>query len=270
MGAENLLIGAAFALYLAGGAAATLALASGRAAGLQVPGLLGVAVLLHAAALGMRWERLGQGPFITMHEILSSNIWSLTLVYTLAAWRYAVLRPMAAVAMPIVFLMMAWMLAVDPSGGHQPATYRTAWLYVHVGFGKLFLGCVLVAVAISGIVLLRRAGLALAATGSLPDDARLERLAFRFMVAGFLFESMMLVAGAIWAQDAWGRYWAWDPLETWAFVTWLALAAFLHARASFTMSPALGAGIVMGVFVVAFLTFFGVPFVSVAPHKGAL
>jgi len=81
---------------------------------------------------------------------------------------------------------------------------------------------------------------------------------------------LMLVAGAVWAQDAWGRYWAWDPLETWAFVTWLTLAGFLHARASLKLAPAAGAAMIMAVFVVAFLTFFGVPFVSMAPHKGAI
>jgi ABC-type transport system involved in cytochrome c biogenesis permease subunit len=74
----------------------------------------------------------------------------------------------------------------------------------------------------------------------------------------------------VWAQDAWGRYWAWDPLETWAFLTWLLLVGGLHARQSMRLQPATGAWLVVAVFVVAFLTFFGVPFVSVAPHKGAV
>lgn len=267
MGAEILLLAAAGGLYFAGGAAGAVT-PRWRPAERAVLAFIGLAVALHAVAIALRWARVGTGPFITMHEVLSSNVWSLALVYVLAAWRYRVLRPAAVVVVPVLLTMMAWMAITDPTPGHQPATYRTAWLFVHVALGKLFLGCVLVAVGLAGIVLLRVSGPRRFA--ALPDDMRLERLAFRFMVAGFLFESLMLVAGAIWAQDAWGRYWAWDPLETWAFLTWLALAAFLHARVAYAVAPRVGALMVIGVFVVAFLTFFGVPFVSVAPHKGAV
>ena len=90
------------------------------------------------------------------------------------------------------------------------------------------------------------------------------------MILGFVFETLMLIAGAIWAQDAWGRYWGWDPLETWAFLTWLALAFFIHLRVTFKLRPRAGAYAIITVFVLAFLTFFGVPFVSTAPHKGAV
>jgi ABC-type transport system involved in cytochrome c biogenesis permease subunit len=88
------------------------------------------------------------------------------------------------------------------------------------------------------------------------------------MAFAFVFHSLMLIAGAVWAQDAWGRYWAWDPLETWAFMTWLALGASLHLRLTYRIPPWIGWLLILGVFILAFLTFFGVPFVSLAPHKG--
>lgn len=270
MGIETLCLGAAVAAYLWGGLLAIAGLARRADHGRATMLLLCAAVALHGAALGLRWARLGHGPFITMHEVLSSNVWSLALVFVLAAWRYRALRSAAAAVMPVLFVMMAWMAVTDPAPGHQPATYRTVWLFVHVGLGKVFLGCVLVAVGLSVLILLRASRLDLPGLAALPDDTRLERLAFRFMVVGFLFESLMLVAGAIWAQDAWGRYWAWDPLETWAFVTWVSLAGFIHARVTFPVAPAGAALMVLGVFALAFLTFFGVPFVSTAPHKGAI
>jgi len=85
-----------------------------------------------------------------------------------------------------------------------------------------------------------------------------------------IFDSLMLIAGAVWAQDAWGRYWAWDPIETWAFLTWLMLGAALHVRITFKPSPRRGAILVLATFVLGFLTFFGVPFITMAPHKGAV
>ena len=234
-----------------------------------VLGLLCAGLALHAVSLGLRWVRLGHGPFVTMFEVLSSNVWSLTLVFAIAYARVRVVRPTAAFVLPVLFLMMGWLLTASPEASHLPPTYHTPWLWVHVGFGKVFLGAVLVALGLSGVILWR------ALRGAerfpaLPDDVRLERLAFRFMVLGFLFESLMLVAGALWAYDAWGRYWAWDPLETWAFATWLLLAAFLHARVTLRLAPAAGAAMVLAVFTLAFLTFFGVPFLSIGPHKGVI
>jgi ABC-type transport system involved in cytochrome c biogenesis permease subunit len=90
------------------------------------------------------------------------------------------------------------------------------------------------------------------------------------MMLGFIFETLMLIAGAIWAQDAWGRYWAWDPLEAWSLMTWLTLAVFLHLRVTVSLKPHHSAALIAAVFMLAFLTFFGVPFVSTAPHKGAV
>jgi ABC-type transport system involved in cytochrome c biogenesis permease subunit len=256
--------------YLAAACVVVLSPGRGDRGHRAVIALLATGLALHAASLGLRWERLGTGPFITMFEILASNVWSLTLLYAFAYWRWPAVRPGAVVVLPIVLVMALWMLSSDPAAGHQPATYRTLWLWVHVGFGKVFLGAVLVAVGLSGVILLRGLPAAAPRFARLPGDARLEALAFRFLVVAFLFESLMLVAGAIWAQDAWGRYWAWDPLETWAFLTWLALAAFIHARSAFRVAPAAGAAMVIAVFAIAFLTFFGVPFVSTAPHKGAI
>jgi ABC-type transport system involved in cytochrome c biogenesis permease subunit len=232
--------------------------------------LIVVGLATHAVSLGLRWERIGHGPFITLFEILSSNVWSLLVVYALAYWRVPAVRPAAVVVMPVLFIMMAWLLVTSPVAGHLPPTYHTVWLYVHMLFGKIFLGTVLVAVGVAGLILLRQAGFGRASLTRLPDDVRLENLAFRFIMVGFIFESLMLVAGAIWAQDAWGRYWAWDPLETWAFATWLTLAFGIHLRVTVKLRPRQSAILIMAMFVLAFLTFFGVPFVSTAPHKGAV
>ena len=81
----------------------------------------------------------------------------------------------------------------------------------------------------------------------------------------------MLVAGAVWAYSAWGRYWAWDSLETWTFATWLAMALLLHLRVTYRRLPAVAGQLaVLGLFALAVLTFLGVPFISVAPHKGVM
>src|SRR5207247_7580680 len=66
----------------------------------------------------------------------------------------------------------------------------------------------------------------------LPGPEALDRLAYRTVVFAFPVWTFGIMAGAIWADQAWGRYWGWDPVETWAFITWVLYAAFLHARAT--------------------------------------
>ena len=227
--------------------------------------LLVAAIALHTLALLQRWQRIGHGPFTTMHEVLSSNLWSLALVLAVAWWALRELRGVLVGAAPVLAVLAAWTFVADSGPGHFPPTYVAWLLYLHALLGKLFLGLLLVAVALG-------AWPWLGGERARPDArraARLDELAHRFAAFAFVFDTLMLIVGAVWAQDAWGRYWAWDPLESWAFATWLALAAALHARATFRPKPAVHGLWLAGVFVIAFLTFFGVPFLSAEPHKGA-
>lgn len=231
---------------------------------------LAAALVLHTLAIAVRWQSLGHGPFTTLYEALSSNLWSLALVFGIAWFGLRELRAGALIAWPVLALLALWLAVSDPAPGHLPATYATALLYLHALVGKLFLGLLLVAVSLALLPVLHRPAWLARRLPPLPGPARLDALAHRFAAFAFVFDSLLLVVGALWAQDAWGRWWDWDPLETWSFLTWIALALALHARASWRPAPVTFGVWLSGVFVLAFLTFFGVPFVSVSPHKGAV
>jgi ABC-type transport system involved in cytochrome c biogenesis permease subunit len=229
--------------------------------------LLLTGVALQTIALAARWSALGHGPFTTLYEILASSVWSMSLIYAVVYTAMPALRATAALVLPFLALMCAWMLAADPAPGHLPPTFDTPLLYAHSVFGKLFLGLLLVAVGASGVVIARRTIMEPRFVDA-PSDGRLTEISYRFAAVAFVSDTMMLIIGSVWAQDAWGRYWAWDPLETWAFLTWLALAFGLHLKVWLHPPPLVWAVLVSVVFVLAFLTFFGVPFVSESPHKG--
>lgn len=265
---EGILLYGAMALYAAAAFLAVVA-ALRRRDGFRLPmAVLVLALVVHGLAIGLRWLRLGHGPYVDLFEILSSNIWSLHVAVLLGCLLVPRIRGILAVILPLLQILVLWLLTVPAKDTAVPVTYGTIWLPVHVTLGKIFLGCTVVALGLSLIVLFRR----VAASGfqAMPGDRALDELAYRFVLVAFVFESLMLVAGAVWAQDAWGRYWAWDPLESWAFVTWLAVIAYLHVRALRRPPTAIGALMVLGIFVLAFSTFFGMPFVSTAPHKGAI
>jgi len=267
---EQLILWLAVISYVIAGVVAIFGVVLGKKPERTVLGLMIAGLIVHGIAIGLRWARLDHGPYLTMYEILSSNIWSLMFIFSIAYARYRPIRATAAIVLPLLFIMMGWMVLSHPGEGHLPPTYDTTWLVIHIMFGKVFLGAVLVAVGMAGVILLRRYDIATAKFARLPDDKRLDDLAYRFMALGIIFDTLMLIAGAIWAQDAWGRYWDWDPLETWSFITWLTLAFALHLRVTYKPAPVRGAILVMSVFILAFLTFFGVPFVSTAPHQGAI
>jgi ABC-type transport system involved in cytochrome c biogenesis permease subunit len=192
----------------------------------------------------------------------------LGLIFWLADRLVTAAREGAPFVLALLAVLAVWTWFLPAEITPLPPTFGNPWLWVHVLSGKLFLGTYLVATGLALRLLLRRIGSHHSEGQERRSPAALDREIWRFASLAFVFESFMLVAGAVWAHDAWGRYWAWDPLETSAFITWLALAILLHARISVRMNHSVQWMFVCGVFVLAFLTFFGVPFLSLAPHKG--
>lgn len=267
-GLELQALWATLVLYALAGSLAIFGVVLRRKPERMVLTFLLIGLLLQTFSIALRWERVGHGPYINMYEILLSNIWSLILIYALAYWRLPAIRATAALVMPLMFVLMGWLLMSNPYDGSEPKTYHTIWMFIHIGFAKVFLGTVLVAVGISGVILLRQSRFHGGRFAKMPEDSRLDELSFRFMAIAIIFESLMLITGAIWAQDALGRYWNWDPLETWAFMTWIFVAFSLHLRLAYKTSPRTSALMIFGVFILAFLTFFGIPFISSRPHTG--
>ena len=102
------------------------------------------------------------------------------------------------------------------------------------------------------------AGDAALSRGRLPSAATLDRLAYRFIAFGFPVWTFGVICGAIWAQEAWSRYWGWDPKETWSFITWVIFAGYLHARATNGWKGVRAATIALVGFVSLFVTYYAV------------
>jgi cytochrome c-type biogenesis protein CcsB len=94
--------------------------------------------------------------------------------------------------------------------------------------------------------------------GILPASGTLDRLAYRFIAFGFPIWTFGTICGAIWAQQAWGRYWGWDPKETWSFITWTIFAGYLHARATAGWKGRRAAVIALVGFASLFVTYYAV------------
>ena len=118
-----------------------------------------------------------------------------------------------------------------------PPALQSAWLVIHVFVASLGTGFFALGAALSVVQLLQARRAAGKAVGlrfldTLPAADKLENLAYRVIVVGFVFWTFTLIAGAIWADHAWGRYWGWDTKEVWTFIIWTIFAGYIHARAT--------------------------------------
>lgn len=105
--------------------------------------------------------------------------------------------------------------------------------------------------------------------GPLPTSSTLDRIAYRVYAFAFPIWTFAVIAGAIWAQEAWGRYWGWDPKETWSFITWVIFAGYLHARATSGWKGRRAAVIAMVGFVSLLVTYYAVNLWIVGLHSYA-
>jgi len=250
--------------------ATILSLASGkdsRRNGVAAIIALLVAGALYTGAVAGRWSREDQGPFLTLYDVLLSNLCSLSLLSAFTCLAVSATRIGLVIFAPFMLLLGAWVLQVPAKAVPLPATFDNSWLWLHVLSGKIFLSLCAVPAAVAAALLLRRSDRRVSSVRVSDADAAIWPL----LAFAFVCHSFMLIAGAVWAHSAWGRFWAWDPLETSALVTWLAIALLLHLRLSYRkLAPQLSWFAVVGIFALAFLTFFGVPFISEAPHKGVM
>ncbi len=257
---ELVLVWVAVGLYLVAGLASCVSVLWRRPGAARLAAwALAAALLVHAVPIAGRWARVGHGPYYSAYEVLSSSVWVGAAVLLGVAARFPAARAAIGPDVGISVLLMGWAILSSPEVRPLPATFKGVWLVIHIAFAKLAYGSILVATGIAAVRLWR---------GSAPPEVgdwqgqlagappALDDLAARLVAFGFVALSFMIAAGSLWAHNAWGRYWSWDPTETWSLVTWIAYGLFLHLRMARRLS-ARGADVaVLALMVVSILAFF--------------
>ena len=227
----------------AGGAtAAAPAVPSGRAARIGRVGvaLTAVALVGHAASVVLRGLSVGRLPWGNMFEFSTAASLAMTLVFVGLLARGRPVRYLGVFVTGIVLLVLGLAVTVLYTQADQlvPAL-KSVWLGIHVTAAILSVGLFTVGFIQTVLYLARDArdrrepqARRPSWLDRLPTAEALDRAAYRVHAFVFPLWTFAIMAGAIWAENAWGRYWGWDPKEVWSFVTWVAYAAYLHARAT--------------------------------------
>ena len=257
--------------------------------------LVAMANLLLTSQLVMRWWESGHFPISNLYESLCFLAWASTLTQLLVerSWPSPIV---AAAATPmglgcIAFASFALPDQLQTSAPLVPAL-RSSWLVMHVSVIMVSYAALLVGSRLSWAVLVTDRGEALELRSSsigsggfrqsvgvgndgvlklqsiqLSTTEQLDSLSYRTITVGFLMLTVGIVSGAVWANEAWGSYWSWDPKETWALICWLVYAAYLHTRLSRGWQgrrPALVA--VVGLVVIA-VCYIGVNLLGIGLHS---
>lgn len=225
--------------------------------------MVAAANLALTAQLVLRWWQSGHFPISNLYESLCFLAWACTLTQLLVERSFP--SPIvAAAATPMGLGCVAFASFALPDQLQQAAplvpALRSSWLVMHVSVIMVSYAALLVGSLVSLAVLFtdrgqqlelrsssigsgafRQASLATnggsagslqLSSASLSLSEQLDSLSYRTITVGFLLLSIGIVSGAVWANEAWGSWWSWDPKETWALICWLVYAAYLHTRLS--------------------------------------
>jgi cytochrome c-type biogenesis protein CcsB len=189
-----------------------------------------LAVGLHLASIVLRGIAAGRWPLGNMYEFTSAICLAAVVAWLVVLRRAPASRSIGLfVLLPVVVLLFLAGTVLYAQAAPVVPALQSYWLVVHVTTIGASSGLLLVPGVASALFLLRQRGVL---ADRLPAAEVLDRLAYRTTIVAFPVYTFAIIAGAVWAEAAWGRFWGWDPKETVAFVSWVVYAAYLHARAT--------------------------------------
>ncbi len=240
-----------------------------------------------------RWSISGHFPVSNLYESLYFLTWGISIGQLLIEKEFR--SPIIpAIAIPIELLTVAFACFVLPdelklSSNLVPAL-RSSWLVMHVSVVMLSYAALIMGSILSASVLfvnknkplqIRSSSVGVGGfkiSNSLPlndlvdpiefsHSEQLDTLSYQSILVGFVLLTLGLISGAVWANEAWGTWWSWDPKETWAFISWLFYAAYLHTRISKGWQGRRPALLATSGFLVVLVCYLGVNFLGIGLHS---
>ncbi|MBI5893137.1 MAG: cytochrome c biogenesis protein CcsA [Deltaproteobacteria bacterium] len=216
----------------------------------------------HTISFISRWLITWHPPVYGQYENSLTASWFISVsVFAIKRWSSKI-GAVAAILTPIILFVMGNGVMAKPSVGPLPPPFQSNWLWVHVTFAWFGFGSVMIAGGIAIIYILKDAAKQRAnvMSGWFPSLEVLDDLIFRFIFFGFITLTVEIGAGAIWANGLWGRYWGWDPMETWSLIMWLIYGINMHLRVTLGWKGRKAAWLALLSIISVFIAFFGIGF----------
>ena len=230
----------------------------------------------NTAGIILRWIEsyklgIGHAPLSNLYESLVFFSWTILIIYLFVERKYKN-RTIGAFVTPLAFFAMAYASLHNNSIQPLIPALKSNWLIAHVI--TCFIGYAAFAIAFgtSWMYLIKKRdteGKSLLLK-RFPKTNTIDELTYQMIMLGFLFLSIGIITGAVWANSAWGRYWGWDPKETWSLITWFIYATVLHAKKMRGWHGKKIAYLSMAGFAAVLFTYFGVNWLPGLHSYGAM
>lgn len=196
---------------------------------------LSLGLLLIGVVLRGVWA--GRVPWGNMYEFSITSALGILAVFLVLSTRHDLRWLGLFITIPALLTLGLAVTVLYTEAAQLVPALKSYWLIIHVSAAIICAGAFTLAAATAALSIVRSraersSGEVTGMMAKLPDAQRLQTLTYRTIAFSFPLWTFAVVAGAIWAENAWGRYWGWDPKETWAFITWVVFAAYLHARST--------------------------------------
>jgi len=225
---------------------------------------------LHAALIFYRSLVCGAFAVSSLYESLSFFAWVIVLVYLIFERKRRFWTD-GTFVMPLVVSLMAYASVMNSGIRPMPPALNSPWLVVHVALCFLSYACFTLAFCFALMYLWQEKELKSRKVDlfffRLPPLGTLDRLGYKTVVLGFLFLTLGIVSGSVWAQNAWGAFWSWDPKETSSLVMWLLYLVYLHCRLILGWKGKKSAYLAAAGFAVMLFTYLGVSFLLPGVHS---
>lgn len=216
------------------------------------------AFAVHTATLVYRGISAGRLPMTNQYEFACSFAWGIALCFIIFLFRFR-FDALGAFVTPVIFLVIGYAAMQSKEIKNLMPALQSNWLALHVSTAIIAYGAFGVAFAVSLMFLLKsRMGGSEFWEQHVPEEKRLDIISYRAVSLGFIFVTLVIITGAIWAEQAWGSYWSWDPKETWALITWIIYAIYLHLRINRNMKDKKAAIFAVVGFICVLFTYIGV------------
>ncbi len=198
-----------------------------------------LAFLLHLGAVVARGIAASRPPWGNMYEFSTAGSLAVTGVFLVLLARRPIRYLGTFVVLPVLLTLGLAVAVLYTESAQLVPALKSVWLVIHVSAAMVAAGVLTIGFAQSICFLVQDRRERVPAEvrpasfmDRLPSAATLDRSAYKMHAFAYPIWTFAVIAGAIWAENAWGRYWGWDPKETWAFITWMVYTTYLHARAT--------------------------------------
>ena len=227
-----------------------------------------VGLFLNTAVVLLRSVLIGGLPLNNGFEFGLSFVFAAAVVFVFIERKFN-MSAVGLFVMPVLAAISVWLVSIDLSVEPVMPALRSYWLAVHVSAAVIAYGSFAVsfAVAIAYLIKDKKEHDSTSRVHELPSLKVLDEVSYKLIFVGLPFLTIMLVTGAVWAEYAWGSFWSWDPKETWALITWLVYALYLHTRFMKGFKGKRAAWLSVVGFAAVIFTFFGVSYLLPGMHS---